>query len=139
MVDRHALSTRLDALEGYLTELESFRSLGAREFTSSPGQFHLAERLLHLACECVLDIAHHVIADQGYRQATSYRDAMDVLAEEGLMDPSLAEKLKGWMGFRNILVHFYLGIDHSRTHAAIVNDLGDLRQFARAMAPLLET
>ena len=138
MVDRHALSARLDALEGYLTELESFRTLTAREFVSSPGRFHLAERLLHLACECVLDIAHHVIAEQGFRQATSYRDAMDVLAEEKLIAPDLAEKLKGWMGFRNILVHFYLGIDHSRTFVAIVNDLDDLRQFARAMAPLLE-
>ena len=98
---------------------------------------HLAERFLHLACECILDIAQHVIADQGYRQATSYKDAMDVLCEEGLLDRDLADRLKGWMGFRNVLVHLYLTIDHGRTYDAIRDDLSDLGQFAVAMARLL--
>jgi uncharacterized protein YutE (UPF0331/DUF86 family) len=97
----------------------------------------LAERFLHLACESVLDIAQHVIADQGYRQAQSYKDAMDVLCEEGLLSKDLADRLKGWMGFRNVLVHLYLAIDHGRTYDAIRADLGDLEQFAAAMAPLL--
>ena len=39
-----------------------------------PGLHHLAERFLHLACECVLDIAHHIISDEGYRQPETYRD-----------------------------------------------------------------
>lgn len=32
------------------------------------------------------------------------RPAMDVLCEEKLIDQELAERLKGWMGFRNVLV-----------------------------------
>lgn len=77
MVDRHALSTRLDALASYLAELKSFRRLSREEFVSEPAAHHLAERYLHLACECILDIAHHVVSDQGYRQPGSY-DVFDV-------------------------------------------------------------
>jgi uncharacterized protein YutE (UPF0331/DUF86 family) len=137
VVDRHALSTRLDALAGYLAELRSFGQLGREEFIREPGAHHLAERYLHLACECVLDIAHHVVSDQGYRQPGSYKDAIDVLHEEGLLDAALSERLKRWMGFRNVLVHFYLDIDHGISYDSIRQDLGDLERFAAAMARLL--
>jgi uncharacterized protein YutE (UPF0331/DUF86 family) len=42
------------------------------------------------------------------------------------------------MGFRNVLVHLYLEIDHHRTWATIQNDLDDLDRFAAAMGRLLE-
>lgn len=137
MVDRDALSSRLNALEGYLAELRSFQSVRREDFVREPALHHLAERFLHLACESVLDIAQHVIADQGYRQAQSYKDAMDVLWEEGLIGRDLADRLKGWMGFRNVLVHLYLAIDHGRTYDAISDDLDDLEHLAAAMASLL--
>ena len=136
MVDRDALSSRLDALESYLAELRSFERYSREEFVHEPALHHLGERLLHLACECILDIAHHVIAEQGYRQAASYKDSMDVLREEGILDADLCERLKGWMGFRNVLVHFYLDIDHGRSYDAL-RELGDLEAFAVAMAGLL--
>jgi uncharacterized protein YutE (UPF0331/DUF86 family) len=127
----------LDALESYLAELRSFESVSREEFVRETALHHLGERFLHLACECVLDIAHHVIAEQGYRQASSYKDAMEVLREEGLIDRELSDRLKGWMGFRNVLVHFYIDIDHGRSHDAVREDLGDLEKFATAMARLL--
>jgi len=137
VVDRDVLSTRLNALEGYLAELRPFLRHSREEFVREPGLHHLAERFLHLACECVLDIAHHVISDESYRQPETYRDAMTVLAEEGLIDAALADRLGAWMGFRNVLVHFYVDLDHGRSYDAIADDLGDLEAFVRSLAPLL--
>jgi uncharacterized protein YutE (UPF0331/DUF86 family) len=137
VVDRRKLSSRLDALEGYLLELRSFRSVSREEFLKNPSVHHLAERYLHLACECVLDIAQHVIADEGYRQASVYRDAMAVLQEEGLLESGLADRMKNWVGFRNVLVHLYMEIDHGRVYEAIQHDLGDLEEFAAALSRFL--
>ena len=78
MVDRQKLSTRLDALDGYLVELRAFQGVNGEDFIREASIHHLAERYLELACACVLDIAQHVIADQGYRQALTYKDVMDV-------------------------------------------------------------
>jgi uncharacterized protein YutE (UPF0331/DUF86 family) len=134
VVDRQRLSARLSALEGYLAELRSFRERSREEFVSEPAVHHLAERFLHLACECVLDIAHHLVSEAGYRQPANYRDVMEVLREEGILDADLAERLKRWMGLRNVLVHLYLEIDHGRIYDAIREDLGDLERFAALAA-----
>ena len=137
MVDRDVLSTRLNALEGYLAELRTFRRCSREEFVRESGLHHLAERFLHLSCECVLDMAHHIISDEGYRQPDNYRDAMTVLAEQGVIEAGLARRLRDWMGFRNVLVHSYIGLDHGRSHDFIVRDLGDLEDYVRAVARLL--
>lgn len=60
-----------------------------------------------------------------------------MLQEEDVLDADLAARLKRWMGFRNVLVHFYMDIDHGRSYDAIVEDLGDLRAFASRMVSLL--
>lgn len=138
MVDQHVLLQRLSALESYLVELRAFAAYSREVFLAEPHIHHLAERFLHLACECVLDLAQHVIAAMGYRQATGYKDAMDVLCEEGILENGLAETLKGWMGFRNVLVHLYLEIDHERSYRAITKELGDLEMFAAKIARFLE-
>jgi uncharacterized protein YutE (UPF0331/DUF86 family) len=124
-------------LESYLAELSPFRAESRDRYIAEPALHHLAERLLHLACECVLDIAQHVIADRGYRQPSNYKDAIEVLHQEGLLASDLSVRLQRWMGLRNVLVHFYIDIDHGRTFDAIADDLGDLEQFAARMAQLL--
>ncbi|HEX6198908.1 MAG TPA: DUF86 domain-containing protein, partial [Thermoanaerobaculia bacterium] len=134
---RDVLSARLSALEGYLAELRSFRDRSREEFVREPALHGLAERYLHLASEAVADAAHHVIADEGYRQPENYKDAIEVLQEEGLIQSDLAERLQDWMGFRHVLVHLYLKIDHGRSWDAIQEDLGDLEAFAAAMGRFL--
>lgn len=138
MVDQHVLSSRLNALDEYLAELKAFARWSREEYLGDPHRHHLAERFLHLACESVLDMAQHVISDMGYRQPSDYKDSMEVLREEGILDEDLAERLKGWMGFRNILVHLYLEIDHGLTYDAISNELGDLEEFKKRFSRLLD-
>ncbi len=138
MVDQHVLSSRLSALDEYLAELKAFARWSREEYLGDLHRHHLAERFLHLACESVLDMAQHVISDMGYRQPGDYRDSMVVLREEGILGDDLAERLKGWMGFRNVLVHLYLAIDHNLTYDAICNDLGDLEEFKKVMSRLLD-
>lgn len=107
------------------------------EFVGESTLHDLAERYLHLACECVADIGQHLISDLGFRNAESYRDVITVLQEEGILEDDLAESLKGWMGLRNLLVHVYLKIDHGKTYKTIETELEDLERFAKAVAGFL--
>lgn len=137
MVDQHVLASRLSVLESYRAKLESFKRFSREEFLQDEDVHELAARYIQLACECVLDLAQHLISQSGFRQPDDYRDAIEVLREEGVLEASLAERLKGWMGFRNVLVHLYLATDHQRTYEAIHHELGDLDEFSKRMAGFL--
>ena len=129
MVDTEIFSRRLDALESYLGRLRSLREAEESAYLASPGIHDLAARYLHLAAESAIDIANHWIADQGLRTPDSNRDTFTVLEEAGEIDTALAERMRGWAGFRDILVHDYIGIDHRIAYAAIHDELDDLAGF----------
>ncbi len=137
MVDADILRRRVDALLEYLSRLDRFRATDRRRFVADPDTHQLAERYLHLAVESALDIANHIIADRGYEAPETYRDAFSILARHGLLTGDLATRLQGWAGFRNVLVHAYLDIDHGIAWDAIQSDLSDLRALAGLAAGLL--
>ncbi|MBI3891032.1 MAG: DUF86 domain-containing protein [Candidatus Wallbacteria bacterium] len=122
----------------YLERLQRYGNTSRDEFLGDEDKRVAAERYLHLALECVLDLANHVIADRGLATPESYGSSFRVLCEASLLEAGLAESLRKLAGMRNILVHDYLEIDHELTLRSIQNDLGDLRSFAMAIAGLLE-
>ena len=127
MVDQEIFSRRLAALDDYLQKAQRLGEISEIEFKSNPAVYDLAERYLHLATEAAIDLANHWIADQSLRTPESNRDTFSVLEESGEIDPALAERLRGWAGFRNLLVHQYANLDHGVSYQAIQEDLEDLR------------
>lgn len=130
MVDQEIFSRRLAALRDYLNKLAAFRPLSEAEFIATPAYHDLAERYLHLAMEAVLDLANHAVASEGLRTPETNADVFTVLEEAGALPAPLAEQLRGWAGFRNVLVHQYLSIDHAVSYRAIQHELIDLEAFA---------
>jgi uncharacterized protein YutE (UPF0331/DUF86 family) len=138
MVDREVFDRRLSRLESLLRDLGELAAGDLRAFRVDRGRQAQAERWTHLAVECCLDLASHLIADHGWPAPESYRAAFRTLAQEGVIDPDLAEQMAGWAGLRNILVHLYLDIDHDRLHAALGSELEQLARFAVAMQRVLD-
>ena len=100
-------------------------------YLANPGIHDLAARYLHLAVEAAIYIANHWIADQDLRTPDSNRDTFTVLEEAGEIDAAPAERMRGWAGFRNVLVHDYISIHHRIAYAAIRDEIDDLAGFRR--------
>ena len=134
MVDREVFDRRLAKLEELLRDLRRLAGNVPRE------QYLLdrclqaqAERWLHLAAECALDVANHLIADRGWRTPATYRESFGVLREEGVLSGDLAGSLEGWAGLRNVLVRLFLEIEHERLWEVLTEDLDQLEAFAKAV------
>jgi uncharacterized protein YutE (UPF0331/DUF86 family) len=68
-----------------------------------------------------------MIAEQGFREAESYADIIDILGEAGVIPMAFAVRIRGMVGLRNILVHDYLEIDPKELR----RHLGRIRDFER--------
>lgn len=95
------------------------------------------ERGLQLCAQNALDIATHLAASGG-RDAPDYASAIDVLGELGILPTGFARQFRGVAGFRNVLVHGYLGVDLERVHTLLNSGLDDFVEFARHIERFLE-
>lgn len=87
------------------------------------------ERGLQLCAQNALDIATHLVAAAG-SDAPDYASAIDQLVRLGVLPSAFATRFRGVAGFRNILVHGYLGVDPARLHTLLNDRLGDFAEFA---------
>src|SRR5262249_49632508 len=100
------------------------------------GNFDLQDILalnLSRAIQLCLDIGAHVIADLDVPAPETMGQTFDILADAGLLEESLATRLKKAVGFRNITVYNYETIDWSIVHSFARNRLGDFLDFAKVI------
>ena len=64
--------------------------------------------------------------------------AFDVLAEHGLIDQRLAQRLQRAVGFRNVLVHEYTEVDWKIVMQVLRTGTRDLTDFGKAVLALLD-
>ena len=69
MVDPETLATILNNLRNYLGKLAILAALPQEAFTQDFTKVDSAKHLLQVSIECCLDIAHHIVADEGYPYA----------------------------------------------------------------------
>ncbi len=129
MVDREIFSRRLGASHIYLARATRLGEVEEAEFTATPDIHDLAERYLQLVVEAAIVLTNNWIAEEGLRTPDTNRDTFAMIEEAGEIDATLAERLRGWAGLRNVLVHQYATIDHRLAYRAICDDLGDLVAF----------
>lgn len=125
-----------DRVRRLLTVLERYRGLLAEDDPDPYRRRHLVQT----AAQICIDLANHVIASDGHRVPRDYGDAFRVLAEVGVLDGHLAERMVALAGIRNLIVHLYAEVDDDRLARAVRHGgLDDLSTFATRIAGLVTT
>lgn len=88
---------------------------------------------LQRACEAAIDGAIHLVRTKHLGLPQESREAFTLLQKAGLLEPDLANKMRGMVGFRNVAVHDYGSLNLDIVRAIIEKHLGDLRAFARQL------
>jgi len=81
------------------------------------------------ACEAVIDLAMHLVAEQSLGVPQSSRDSIEMLRKHGIISPSTAQSMKNMIGFRNIAVHDYQALNLLIVQAIIERHLIDFRHY----------
>lgn len=81
------------------------------------------------ACEQAIDLANHTIKAHKMGIPTSSAESFDLLRQQYVIDPALAEKLKKMIHFRNTIIHQYQKMDVEIVKAVLGSGLDDLIEF----------
>lgn len=131
MVDPKKLASILNNLKGYLSKLEILAALPKEEFLNDFTNTESTKHLLQVSIECSLDIAHHIVADEGYRTPSDYYDTFTVLHENGILPASFMPTLRQMVSFRNRVVHLYWDIDNATLYRILQDNLEDFDAYIK--------
>jgi len=96
----------------------------------------LAMSLL-VAIQEAVDIAFHIVSDEGWGIPSSYGEGFAILARHRVIDPALADALSRTVAVRNRIAHGYATIDIDRIWAELPAGLDALDGYASAVARFL--
>lgn len=88
---------------------------------------------LSRAVQLCVDLALHRLSASGQAVPATMGGAFDALAATGLLDATLANRMKSAVGFRILAVHQYDAMDWNIVHTICTKHLDDFRAFARAV------
>lgn len=137
-MDKSVIEARLKKLDEYQKSLLRFQDLSQNKYIEDDDIQTIVERKLQLAIQACIDISSYIIARQNFDIPEEEENLFLILAREDVIEDELAEKMKGMVNFRNILVHEYLEIDNDIVHTHLKNNLEDFDRFAKSIVEFLE-
>ncbi|MFC5529889.1 DUF86 domain-containing protein [Cohnella yongneupensis] len=96
------------------------------------------ERALHLGAEIVTDIGHALIDGFIMRDASSYEDIVDIIAEENVIEQRIAARLRELVLLRKALVQDFVQWPRRELHPLTPELPALLRDFAEQVEAYLE-
>jgi len=131
MVDREALTQRIQKLQEYVKILKEIQKESRNQFLEDYHVYGLAERYLQLAIECLLDIGNILIVEYGFKKPSIKQEIIEILEDEEVLPSDFTHRLAGIAGFRNLLIHDYVRIDRQRVYEYLQKNLGQFDNYLR--------
>lgn len=129
MVDPDTLASILSNLRDSLEKLDILAALPQDRFSQDFTNSESAKHLLQVSIECCLDIAHHIVADEGYRSPENNYDAFVILAEHGVLPDHFMPTMRQMVSFRNRVVHLYWDVDDIVVYRILQENLDDFETY----------
>jgi len=84
---------------------------------------------LQMAVQNCVDIAAHIVSDEGFGVPGSTSELFYLLQENGYLDTRTTENMVKAVGFRNLVVHEYGRLELKKVFEVAKGDIKDLDEF----------
>ena len=131
MTDVDLLEKKLAFIETCVREL---RQLSQPErITHDIREERFVAHTLQIAIQAALDIASHIVSDGRLGEPRTNRELFDLLQRHQWLSSALTDTMRQMVGFRNIVVHGYQGVDPAIMRDIVEHRLDDLLAFTAAI------
>jgi len=138
-VQRDFVARALAELERVVQELERYRGTTAQGMAANLSLRWTVERGLLAGLALLFQVADHILAAHFRRTAETYEGLLLELHTCGVISEGLYGQLRGAGGFRNVLVHEYVGIDLNEVAHTLQKAPEVLRAFTQEVMAWLST
>jgi len=138
VVDKTLLLRKLAELEEYFGQIGEYSDISVDKYSKNWKTQRIVERTLQMMIEICVDIASHIVSDEGFRVPKSYADTFKVLYENKIIKKDLFDRMERMAKFRNILVHQYDRIDAKIVVSILNTYLDDFLLYKDAIIRLLK-
>lgn len=131
MVNQSIVTAKINHIKNNLERLEERQNLTPEELARNVDLQDIILHNLQLAIQGCIDIASHIISDQGWVVPDTLAGLFAILKKHKIISEELSEKLKKMVGFRNIVIHEYGNIDLDKVHNILNSDIKDIYSFLK--------
>lgn len=133
MVDHDLILAKADSVRKHLNRVIEKRQVDLRAFTQDLDRQEIILFNLQKAIQNCIDIAAHIISEEGLGVPGSTNEMFYQLEESGYLDADLTEKMVKAVGFRNLIVHEYARVDLKQVYETAQKDIEDLNAYLRVI------
>ena len=138
MVDKDLILAKAGSVKRHIDRIKAKSDSDMAEFVQDLDRQESIAFNMHLAIQNYMDIAAHIISDEGLGVPGSAGEMFFILQENGFLSANLADRMVKAVGFRNLLVHEYQKIDLQRLHKAVEKNVDDLIEYLSAVFSKLD-
>jgi uncharacterized protein YutE (UPF0331/DUF86 family) len=132
-MDEGLVNAKLESLRRCVARVEAHCPATVDELAKDIDSQDIIALNLSRAVQLCVDLALHRLSTTGQTTPATMGAAFDELAQIGIINTDLAQRMKSAVGFRNLAVHQYEAMDWRIVHAICTKQLDDFRVFARVM------
>ena len=131
MVNQSIIKNKINHIEVSLQRLKEKQEIPLEEFKKNRDLQDIVIHNLQLSIQGCVDMASHIISDQGWTVPDTLAGLFDILTEHKVIPDDLNDRLKKMVGFRNIIIHEYGTIDLGKVYVILTKDIKDIYTFLK--------
>jgi uncharacterized protein YutE (UPF0331/DUF86 family) len=134
VVDKAVLAKKVASVRDAVDRIRAVLPASAEAFASDRTSREIVVLNLFVALQDCVALAAHSLADRGVDVPAGYREMFLALANDGVLEAGLAQRLAAASGLRNLIAHRYGVLDSARIYEIASTNLDDLLSFCEVLA-----
>lgn len=136
-IDEIVIRRKIDSILKEVKYLRNYSNIASDDFKTSERDRKSVTKTIENIAQAIIDIGSHIAAQKQWGIANTYREIIDVLAENGVISKAVGERLQELISMRNLLIHQYLDIDYDLIWSILPQLVKDSEEFVDSIMVLL--
>ncbi len=133
MVDKDIVLAKAGSVKRHLSRIVEKRNIDLETFKKDIDRQESILFNLQMAVQSCIDLAAHIISEEGLGVPGSTSEMFYTLEENGYLGADITEKIVKAVSFRNLMVHEYGKIELDQVFEVAQKDIQDLNEYLKAI------